>query len=342
MRAQDTSPSVKSIPAVNYQYVQYTAVIGVGSPATTYNLVIDTGSSNTFVGTGKPFVKTKTSVRTGQQVYVSYGSGYFGGDEYLDQVTLGAGLVLKNQSIGAATSFAQFPGVDGILGVGPTLLTQGTLYPGADLEIPTVVDTAYTQRLVPDRVLGVALAPTTSNNSVNGALTFGGVEQRYAAGITYVPVTKTLPSGYYWGLNVSSLDYGSTNLFKNDAGIVDTGTTLVYIADNFFAKYRAAIPGSAIDPITGLLEVPASQASTIQSLNFTIGGRAFTLSAGAQLIPQSEVAAYGGRNGHYYSYIGPMGSDSGAGFDFVLGQKFLERFYSVYDTTRNRVGLSDT
>lgn len=39
-----------TIPATNLAYVQYTASIGVGSPATYYNLVVDTGSSNTFVG----------------------------------------------------------------------------------------------------------------------------------------------------------------------------------------------------------------------------------------------------------------------------------------------------
>ena len=39
-----------TIPATNLAYVQYTANIGVGSPATYYNIVVDTGSSNTFVG----------------------------------------------------------------------------------------------------------------------------------------------------------------------------------------------------------------------------------------------------------------------------------------------------
>ena len=39
-----------TIPATNLAYVQYTASIGVGSPATDYNIVVDTGSSNTFVG----------------------------------------------------------------------------------------------------------------------------------------------------------------------------------------------------------------------------------------------------------------------------------------------------
>ena len=39
-----------TIPATNLQFVQYTASIGVGSPPTYYDLVVDTGSSNTFVG----------------------------------------------------------------------------------------------------------------------------------------------------------------------------------------------------------------------------------------------------------------------------------------------------
>jgi len=39
-----------TVPATNLDYVQYTVSVGVGQPPTTYNLVIDTGSSNTFVG----------------------------------------------------------------------------------------------------------------------------------------------------------------------------------------------------------------------------------------------------------------------------------------------------
>ena len=39
-----------TIPASNLAYVQYTASIGVGNPPTYYNIVVDTGSSNTFVG----------------------------------------------------------------------------------------------------------------------------------------------------------------------------------------------------------------------------------------------------------------------------------------------------
>jgi len=39
-----------TVPATNLAYVQYTTSVGIGNPPTYYNLVVDTGSSNTFCG----------------------------------------------------------------------------------------------------------------------------------------------------------------------------------------------------------------------------------------------------------------------------------------------------
>ena len=41
-------------------------------------------------------------------------------------------------------------------------------------------------------------------------------------------ITTTEPASYYVGIT-QSVSYGSTTLFSNEAGIVDTGTTLIYI-----------------------------------------------------------------------------------------------------------------
>jgi hypothetical protein len=70
-------------------FVSYTASVGIGSPATqcestvqcfpsatqprlcvlsSDTLLIDTGSSNTFVGAGKAYSKTRTSTDTGNSV----------------------------------------------------------------------------------------------------------------------------------------------------------------------------------------------------------------------------------------------------------------------------------
>ena len=37
-----------------------------------------------------------------------------------------------------------------------------------------------------------------------------------------------------------------------------------------------------------------------------------------------------------------LGSDSGEGLDFINGYTFLERYYSVYDTTNSRLGFAST
>lgn len=45
-----TANGPATVPATNLAYVQYTTSVGIGNPPTYYNLVVDTGSSNTFCG----------------------------------------------------------------------------------------------------------------------------------------------------------------------------------------------------------------------------------------------------------------------------------------------------
>ncbi|OJA14484.1 hypothetical protein AZE42_06067 [Rhizopogon vesiculosus] len=337
-----------TVPASNLAYVQYTTSVGVGSPPTYYNLVVDTGSSNTFVGTGIKYVQTSTSIFTGEDVNVTYGSGYFSGLEYFDQVTLAPGFVITNQSIGDALSYADFEGVDGIVGVGPVILTEGTLSPDTDELIPTVMNNALSQGLIQEEILGVSFAPATSYNDTNGALTYGGIDSSlYTGEITYTPVTETYPAGYYWGINVTEATYGSasaetTVIPTSTAGIVDTGTTLVLLADNFFHSYMKAIPGAKLDESTGLMTVPASSVSEIQPLNFTVGGTVFSMDAAAQLIPTDQNTAWGLSANKQYGVVSYLGTNSGEGLDFIIGQKFMENFYAVFDTDSNRVGFAYT
>ena len=185
---------VTNVPITN-QAVTYTANVGVGTPPTNYDLIVDTGSSNTWVGANRPYVNTSSSVDTGAFVVgvhptlnsctnmadvggsmlqeLSYGSGFFFGEEFTDTVTVG-NLVVKNQGIGVATFSSGFDGVDGIIGLGPVGLTQDTTTAGG--QVPTVVDNAFAQALIPAKVLGVSFEPTTQNSVTNGELTFGGVD----------------------------------------------------------------------------------------------------------------------------------------------------------------------
>jgi len=165
------------------------------------------------------------------------------GEEFLDQVTLGPGLVIKNQSIGAATAAQGFNGVDGIVGVGPADLTIGTLDNGAGTEISTVVDNLFkqvlfllcvkyafsrgiSQKTIPSDELGVLFEPTNSSDFLfTGTLTFGGVDQSLlTSNISYVPITQTSPARSFWGID-QKITYGNQSipLLNMTSGIVDTG-----------------------------------------------------------------------------------------------------------------------
>ncbi|KAI0040822.1 acid protease [Auriscalpium vulgare] len=321
--------------------VTYTASVGVGSPATDFTLLIDTGSSNTWVGADKKYTKTKTSKSTNKKVNVSYGSGSFSGTEYTDEVTLSSALVIPTQSIGVASTAQGFDGVDGILGIGPVDLTDGTV--SGTTNVPTVTDNLFRQGTIATESIGIFYEPSTSAESVaNGELTFGGVDTTKITGdVSYVPITSTSPASQYWGID-QSVSYGdSTTILDSTAGIVDTGTTLVLIATDAFQAYQKAT-GAKLDQTTGLLTVTEAQFNNLQSLFFNIGGVSYELSANAQIWPRALNSQLGGSADTIYLVVSDLGSQSGQGLDFINGFTFLQRFYSVYDVTNSQVGLATT
>ncbi|PSR70558.1 hypothetical protein PHLCEN_2v13597 [Hermanssonia centrifuga] len=320
--------------------VTYTAAVGVGSPATQYTLLIDTGSSNTWVGAQTKYVKTGTSKSTNEKVNVSYGSGSFSGTEFTDTVTLAPGLVIQGQSIGVASTAQGFDDVDGILGIGPVDLTSGTVS-GTDM-VPTVTDNLFSQGTIVSDSIGISYEPTTTEGAINGELDFGGVDESKITGeVNFVPITSTQPAGSYWGID-QDLSYGdSKTLLTSSSGIVDTGTTLLMIATDAFQAYQKAT-GATMDETTGLLTITEAQFEKLQSLFFTIGGTQYEFTANAQIWPRALNSTLGGKEGKIYLVTADMGSPSGQGLDFINGFAFLQRFYSVFDTGNTQVGLANT
>ncbi|OSX56970.1 hypothetical protein POSPLADRAFT_1067980 [Postia placenta MAD-698-R-SB12] len=321
--------------------VDYTISTGIGSPPTYYTLIVDTGSSNTWVGADQAYVQTSTSEATGETVSVTYGSGSFEGNEYTDTVTLASGFVIAGQSIGVATTSDGFDGVDGILGLGPEDLTCGTLS-NEDECIATVTQNAYSQGLVSAQEIGISFEPTTSLSDANGELTFGGTDSsKYTGTITYTAVTTTEPASYYVGIE-ESITYGSdTAIMSSSAGIADTGTTLILLPSSAYAKYEKAT-GATYDDDTGLLRLTTTQYDKLESLYFTIGGVSYELTANAQIWPRSLNTAIGGTSDYVYLIVNDLGSSAETGLQFINGMTFLERFYFVYNSGTNEVGFATT
>ncbi|GBE77560.1 Polyporopepsin [Sparassis crispa] len=335
-RLQGRAASVAATNAAD----TYTVQVDIGSAGTSYTLLVDTGSSNTWVGAGKAFVSSSSTVDTGDGVSVTYGSGSFSGTEYEDTVSLGNGLTISSQSFGVASTSSGFSGVDGIIGIGPVDLTEGTLS-NSNAEIPTVTDNLYSQGVISEDLVAVSFEPTTSQSVTNGELTFGGTDSsKYTGSIAYTSLTSTYPASYYWGID-ESITYGTETILSSTAGIVDTGTTLILIASNAYSKYESATGGTA-DANTGLLRITSTQYSNLKTLDFNIGGVTYGLTANAQIWPRALNTYIGGTSGDIYLVVNDIGTPSGEGLDFINGYTFLERFYSVFDTGNSRVGFATT
>lgn len=68
----------------------------------------------------------------------------------------------------------------------------------------------------------------------------------------------------------------------------------------------------------------------------------FEFTPDAQRWPRALNTAVGGKPDGIYLIVGDIGFPSGSGLDFILGQVWLERFYSVYDSGKKQVGLAYT
>ncbi|KAK0462105.1 acid protease [Desarmillaria tabescens] len=307
--------------------VTYTAMVKMGQSGQSFKLLIDTGSSNTWVGADQEYKPSPSSKNTRKAVNVSYGSGSFTGMEMIDRCELSPGLVIDSR----------FPRRRRI---GPVDLTQGTVSGLGN--IPTVTDNLKSEGKIPKESIAISYQPTAGANMANGEMTFGSEDSaKYTGDITYVPITSTSPACKYWGID-QSVTYGkNTVIMSKTAGIVDTGTTLLLMSSGAYKKYMEAT-GAKMDESTGLLCVTKEQFGKMENLCFKIGSTTFEMTPNAQIWPRSMNAMMGGKADGIYLVVADMGDMGGSGLEFIDGFAFLQRFYCVYDTTNSRVGLANT
>ncbi|KAG8735809.1 hypothetical protein FRC10_010147 [Ceratobasidium sp. 414] len=330
--------------------IHYTMKVGVGSPPTYYDLLLDSGSGYTWIGAKKKYVKTKTSFKQPQSFYANYASGSAVGDNYKDLVTLSPTLSISNKSIGVATSTNGVEGMDGILGLGPATLSN-VLEPNNGKPVPTVLDALFAQKKISQNVFGLSFAPTTSKDAVDGEVTFGGTNSaKYTGNLNWVEATKKEPYNQYWGyeqsiqasqrtrawflIDIYIFHSTETRLFKRPPLVFSLGTTLVYITPKAFKVYSDSLPGSKLDDATHLLEIPKESVSKMKSLFFNINGVPYEFTPNAQLWPRSLNTALGGKADSYYSVVSAVrgniftaGSltdlEADMGSSFVNGYVFL-------------------
>ncbi|KAF8317977.1 acid protease [Clavulina sp. PMI_390] len=325
-----TSARSFSVVATNEDTVY---VVPVTLCGTVYYLIVDTGSANTWFGASTKVPATCDTSGGSHPFSISYGSGTVTGTERSGPITIGS--VTFTQSFGVATSSSGFSGFDGVLGLGPVIETEGTV--SGLTTVPTVFDNLHSQGFISTEAVGIYFHPENGSdtNDANGELTFGGPDtSKYSGTLTYFPLVTASPWSAYWSIAIASFSYGTTVLQSTASdAIVDTATTLYYIPTAAYNKFLTAAGGKT-DASSGL-----ARFSTKPTANFitTIGSVSYPLTPAQYLVPTAQYTYFGLSSAYYYSWINDGGS---SGVNTIIGEKFLESYYSVFDVTNSRIGLA--
>ncbi|KAF5987977.1 secreted aspartic proteinase precursor [Fusarium bulbicola] len=227
----------------------------LGSPPQSLFLDFDTGSSDLWVfssitdpyavGRQKLYApeKSKTARKiNGASWKIKYGDGTSAyGDVYLDQINVG-GIVVKSQAIEAAKNvsdrFTANAAESGLLGL--AFGSINTIRPAK-------------QATFFDNVKGVLAEPLFTadlKNDAFGTYDFGYVDQKKKTSpITWTSVDN---SQGFWEISSTVYAVGNKKFVKTSIdGIVDTGTTLLYLPDEIVQDYYRNVNGSTFSTIEG-------------------------------------------------------------------------------------------
>ncbi|KAI9702163.1 MAG: Vacuolar protease A [Bogoriella megaspora] len=321
------------VPVSNFLNAQYFSEIGIGTPAQTFKVVLDTGSSNLWVpssecGSIACYIHSKydsssssTYHKNGSEFKITYGSGSLEGFVSRDTVRIGD-LVIENQEFAEATSepglafaFGQF---DGILGLGYDTISVNKIVP----PFYNLID----QDLIDEPVFAFYLSDTNENGDESEA-TFGGINKdHYTGKLTKIPLRRKA----YWEVDLDAISFGGNTAEIDDTGVIlDTGTSLISLPSTLAELLNREI--GAKKSYNGQYTVECSKRDELPDLTFTLSGYNFSITPFDYILEVrgSCISSFMGND--FPPPAGPLA---------ILGDAFLRKWYSVYDLSDDTVGLA--
>lgn len=293
---------------------EYLCPVTIGDQ--TFTLDFDTGSSDTWVLGQKVATGSHTGYSpssSAQQVSgstwkIQYGDGSTAsGDVFTDTITVG-GTTVDSQAIERATTAAAAftsGAEDGLLG-----LAFDSINTVSPKKVKTFMTNAIAAGLEP--VFTADLKPGEP-----GSYDFGQIDDsKYSGDITYVDVDN---SQGFWAFTPDD----------SDAGIADTGTTLMLLGDDTCSNYYQQV--SSAQQSQGYYVFDCSE--TLPDYTVTISGTQFT-------VPGSNMNMGDDGNGQC---LGGMQPDDQIG-QAIYGDVFLKSVFAVFDlgtTGSPRLGFAN-
>ncbi|EPQ32402.1 uncharacterized protein PFL1_00598 [Pseudozyma flocculosa PF-1] len=285
----------------------WTGKIAYGTPAQSFNIDFDTGSSDTLVnaGTYRPG-SSSTSVKTSKAFSTAYGDGTTAkGTVYTDALTIG-GLTASRVAIGLSTTtfVTDSAGISGM--AFPNLAQFGSAYPPFFYSLKN-------QGKLNAGVFQFTLAKTGSS------LYLGGTDaSKYSGSFTWSPVDS---SQGFW------LTSASVNGLSIDS-IVDTGTTVIVAPTN---EAQSLFNRLGLDTFTQDNQLyGAYDCNSPPRVTFNYSGKAITLSGDTVKFGTTTDGS---------CVLSVVGGDVGISA-WVTGDSLLQNTVAAFDVDNSRVGFA--
>ncbi|KAI4527056.1 acid protease [Schizophyllum commune Loenen D] len=318
----------------------YLSTIQMGTPPTDFEILMDSGSADLWVGStqcqsattggdcGKhQFLGSNTSSSfkaTKTPFQVTYGTGAVAGAIVQDNIAMG-GLTLDAHTFGVATQETDDFADDSVPFDGLMGLAQSTL---SNQGVPTPPEALASAGLIQDAIVSYKI-PRLADGLNDGQVTFGGLDDTKFDASTLTTVENVSPDGF-WEADLDGATMDGTDLgFKGRTAILDTGTTLMIVPDDDALAIHQQIDGAAQDQVNGFL-VPCN---TAQTLSLAFGGTSFD-------IDSRDLAFADLGDGSGMCVSGIQAGTVGGANEWLVGDTFLKNAYFSTDVTKNQLSLA--
>lgn len=327
------------IQVLDFELMQYSGYVKIGSDLTNFQVIFDTGSSYLWVASSEctscissgltQFFDCSSSSscdNLDSQMTVSYGTGSLKGTFVEDNVQIGD-YTAEDQNLLTVTEVSDFESFEsnGILGLGSTTLAGG---------VATLIDNLKSQGEISNRIFSFYLGGR--NDSYLPQFTLDGYDDRLiqnGSNITYCSVVDR----YYWAVSLGEIivkgsksnktAYKPSKLMPYTA-IIDSGTSLFVVDtstyNNLLTYLNLYVSCSKWQDYILCL---SNNLTLYPDIVVNLCGTEFVLSPEDYLMTYYE----------YYLVLFEASSDSDY---FILGDTFMRKFYTVFDQENNTIGFA--
>ncbi|BGO94820.1 hypothetical protein NBRC10512_005360 [Rhodotorula toruloides] len=331
-----------SIQMTSYQDSEWYGEIDVGTPASGFSVVLDTGSSDLILAEpncqgcnsatpGYSPSSSSTSSTSQSNFQITYGSGSASGALVKDKVSIG-NYSQPNQIFAACDSLQNIVDgtISGILGLGWQRIASSGAEP--------LVQSLAANGTLPQNVFGFAFQTHTfttqsSPTAPGGELTIGGLDtSKYSGSINWINIAQ--PPGY-WAIPLQDITVGGKSLgITDDQVVIDTGTTLIGMPTAQAEQIYAQIPNSQqinLQGQSGYYSFPCTQKVDV---SFKFGGVDYPIQEN-----QFNAGAVDSRGQYCLGAVFALETQSSS-ISFIVGDAFLTGVYNAYRFDPPSVGFA--